>query len=447
MSSKKEVIGGPLLVGGSSDICGSVLNDIVVEMNCALHVCGNVKGSLTIERGANVVVEGSVDGRVVNRGGRLSIHNRGIAKFANTGGPAKAEVDSVLKINLWAIATNWEALAKGSAVESAAVVKANAYGCGADQVVATLSEVGCKTFFVSSLAEAQRVRAIAANSTIYVLNGLFPGTGPAFAALNARPVINSGLEMAEWEAFADSSEWTAGFALNVDTAAGRFGFSLEEAAAIAERHSPRRSVTVLTCLPDTVARPDQRLIERQIALLQDLRGRLASTPVSFACSSGISAGAKAHCDLAVLDAAIYGVNPTPDVRNPMSPVIELRARIIQVRDLPPGSWIGKRPKRLAFVCSDGYPLLGGASDTKSHGTKPQAIVDGQLCRIEGRASMHLLAVDVSNLKDPAAARRGEMVTLIGGQIGVDDLAAAVQSTGSEVLGNLTGRFHRLYYVG
>ncbi len=119
-----------------------------------MHVCGNVKGSLTIERGANVVVEGSVDGKVVNRGGRLSIHNRGIAKFANTGGPPKAEVDSVLKINLWAIATNWVALAKGSAVESAAVVKANAYGCGADQVVATLSEVGCKTFFVSSLAEA-----------------------------------------------------------------------------------------------------------------------------------------------------------------------------------------------------------------------------------------------------------------------------------------------------
>jgi alanine racemase len=131
----------------------------------------------------------------------------------------------------------------------------------------------------------------------------------------------------------------------------------------------------------------------------------------------------------------------------MLPVVELRARIRQVREMTPGSWIGKRAKRLAFVCSDGYPLLDGASDTKAHGTKPQAIVDGQLCRIDSRALMNLLAVDVSYLKDPAAARRGEMVTLIGGPIGVDDLAAAAQSTGSEVLGNLSGRFHRLYYVG
>jgi alanine racemase len=446
MSSKKEIVGGPLLVGGVSDICGTVLNDIVVDMNCTLHVCGNVKGGLTIERGANVVVEGSVDGRVVNRGGRLAIHNRAIAKFAKVDGPPKAEVDSILKINLSAIASNWETLTKGSAVESAAVVKADAYGCGTDQVVTMLSEVGCKTFFVSSLAEARRVRAAAANSTIYVLNGLYPGTGPAFAALNARPVINSDAEMTEWEAFAVSSEWTGGFALNVDPEAGPFGFSLEDAVALAKRHSPRCSVTLLTCHPDT-ARPDQRLVDRQIALLQELRGRLENSPVSLACSSGISIGAKAHCDLALLDAAIYGVNPTPDTRNPMLPVVELRARIRQVREMTPGSWIGKRAKRLAFVCSDGYPLLDGASDTKAHGTKPQAIVDGQLCRIDSRALMNLLAVDVSYLKDPAAARRGEMVTLIGGPIGVDDLAAAAQSTGSEVLGNLSGRFHRLYYVG
>jgi hypothetical protein len=245
MSSKKEIVGGPLLVGGVSDICGTVLNDIVVDMNCTLHVCGNVKGGLTIERGANVVVEGSVDGRVVNRGGRLAIHNRAIAKFAKVDGPPKAEVDSILKINLSAIASNWETLTKGSAVESAAVVKADAYGCGTDQVVTMLSEVGCKTFFVSSLAEARRVRAAAANSTIYVLNGLYPGTGPAFAALNARPVINSDAEMTEWEAFAVSSEWTGGFALNVDPEAGPFGFSLEDAVALAKRHSPRCSVTLI----------------------------------------------------------------------------------------------------------------------------------------------------------------------------------------------------------
>ncbi len=130
--------------------------------------------------------------------------------------------------------------------------------------------------------------------------------------------------------------------------------------------------------------------------------------MSFACSSSVSVGVKAHCDLAVLDAEIYGVNPTLDIRNPMSPVIELRARIIQVRDLSPGSWIGKRPKRLAFVCSDGYPLLGGASDTKS-----QAIVDGQLCRIEGRASMHLLASRAGFIASTMSAEEFETFDRLG----------------------------------
>ena len=96
---------------------------------------------------------------------------------------------------------NWDALAKRIEGECAAVVKADAYGYGIDLVAATLAEVGCKTFFVSNLAEAKSVRAAAPNSTIYVLNGLYLGTGPTFAKVNARPVINSLIEMAEWDRF------------------------------------------------------------------------------------------------------------------------------------------------------------------------------------------------------------------------------------------------------
>ena len=39
------------------------------------------------------------------------------------------------------------------------------------QVTAALSRAGCKTFFVAHLAEARRVRAIAPEAAIYVLNG------------------------------------------------------------------------------------------------------------------------------------------------------------------------------------------------------------------------------------------------------------------------------------
>jgi alanine racemase len=60
--------------------------------------------------------------------------------------------------------------------------------------------------------------------------------------------------------------------------------------------------------------------------------------------------------------------------------------------------------------------------------------------------MDLLAVDVTGVSEPAAVRQGEMVTLIGPEISVDDLAAATKSTGREVLSHFGRRFHRIYHV-
>ena len=65
--------------------------------------------------------------------------------------------------------------------------------------------------------------------------------------------------------------------------------------------------------------------------------------------------------------ALFGVNPTPRSANPMLPVVELRARIIQVRNgtaeggiTDDEGWSAKR-RRLAFVSicqADGFPPSG-----------------------------------------------------------------------------------------
>jgi alanine racemase len=450
MLSAKKDVGELLLVSSSMDINGSVLNDTVVESNCVLHIRGNLKGSLTIEPGANVVVEGSVDGKVINRGGRLVVNNKGVAELVTVDGPPEAEAGGILRINLTAIAFNWHALVRRAESECAAVVKADACGCGIGPITATLARSGCKTFFVSDLAEAKRVRAAAANATIYVLNGLSPGTGPIFAEIKAQPVISSVIEMAEWDVFLAASQWTGGFALNVDTGMSWRGLSLEEAAACAARtHSPNHGITLLMSHLDDGERPDHPLNDRQIRLFQDLRRLYRGVPASLGNLSAIFVGAKARCDLVQLGTALYGVNPTPGARNPMLPVIELRARIAQIRNLAPREtiacnpgWTAKRPTRLAMVSvgyADGYPRSAGAS-------KLRAIVGGTLSPIAGRASMDLLAIDVTDLPDPKAARHGEMVTLIGGELSVDDLAAAAKLTADEVLSNLGHRFHRIYYA-
>jgi alanine racemase len=74
----------------------------------------------------------------------------------------------------------------------------------------------------------------------------------------------------------------------------------------------------------------------------------------------------------------------------------------------------------------------------------QAIVGGRRCPVAGRPSMDLLPIDITDLSDPTAARLGQMVTLIGPEIGIDEFAAAAKSTGREVLSHLGSRFHRIY---
>jgi alanine racemase len=60
--------------------------------------------------------------------------------------------------------------------------------------------------------------------------------------------------------------------------------------------------------------------------------------------------------------------------------------------------------------------------------------------------MDILAIDVTEIPDPAVVRHGNMVTLIGPQISIDELAVACKSTGCEVLSHLGHRFHRIYHV-
>ena len=103
-----------LVVSSSTVISGSVSTDTIVQKNCYLHVRGNVVGSLTLEPGADVLVDGSVDGKIVNRGGRLVVNNKGLTACVALHGPSESEVGAILKINLTAIAFNWERLAKST---------------------------------------------------------------------------------------------------------------------------------------------------------------------------------------------------------------------------------------------------------------------------------------------------------------------------------------------
>jgi alanine racemase len=365
------------------------------------------------------------------------------------------EAGGILTIDLAAIEANWRALAGRTVpIECAAVVKADAYGCGLEPVTTRLAKTGCTTFFVADLVEGRRVRALAPESTIYVLNGIPPHASQAFADSGLRPVINGPAELAEWDQYVAATGWRGGAALHVDTGMNRLGLSPDEAVSIASRvqlenHGFTLLVSHFACA-ETANHP---MNDKQIRLFRELRILFRGVPSSLANSSGIFlGGGVVHCDLVRPGVALYGGNPTPGRANPMRPVVDLKGRIAQVRELKRGDTVGygatftaQRPSRLAIVAA-GYAdgILRSAAAAAERGKPPaQVIIAGKRCPLAGRVSMDLFAVDVTDLPD-GHAKRGGFATIIGGDLGVDEWAGFLGTMSYEVLTGLGRRYHRIY---
>ncbi|QUS39689.1 alanine racemase [Tardiphaga alba] len=361
----------------------------------------------------------------------------------------------LLTIDLDAIVTNWRKLEKASVpAECGAAVKADAYGCGIDRVVPALAKAGCKTFFVATIDEARAAREGAPDAAIYVLNGLSPNAGDAFAAIKAQPVIGTLDELAEWDMFCRRTNWAGGAGVHVDTGMSRLGLSPDEAASLAPRiNSGNHGFTLVISHLACAEQLNNPLNPKQVGAFREIAHLFSGVTSSLANSSGIYLGPSYMFDMVRPGAAIYGVNPTPEAANPMLPVVTLKARILQTRDVARGdtvgygaTWTARRPTRLAIVASgyaDGYFRAAGSSDG-SRGT--EVVIAGQRCPIAGRISMDLMAIDITDLP-PNAARRGHMATLIGDGLTVNDLAHHFGTIPYEVLTSLGRRYQRVYTGG
>jgi alanine racemase len=368
---------------------------------------------------------------------------------------ALATATGILTIDLDAIVANWRKLEKTAVpAECAAVVKANAYGCGAVEVAKALASAGCKTFFVATIEEARVVRSALPTATLYALDGFFQNSGDAYAAIDCKPVIGDLNELAEWDVFCRRSGWNGGAAIHIDTGMNRLGLTIPEAQGIIPRiNAGDHGITLVMSHLVSAELVNNPTNAKQLSAFRDIASLFSGVPASLSNSSGVYLGPQFQFDLVRPGAALYGVNPTPEADNPMRPVVELKARIVQIRNVERGetvgyggTWTARRPTKLAIVSAgyaDGYFRAASAND----GTRgAEVVVAGKRCPIAGRVSMDLVAVDVTDLP-PNAARRGHMVTLIGEGITVDELAHHFGTIGYEVLTNLGPRYARVYQGG
>jgi alanine racemase len=368
---------------------------------------------------------------------------------------ALAAANGVLTVDLDAIVANWRKLEKTAVpAECAAVIKADAYGCGIAPVARALAAAGCKTFFVATLDEARAARAALPSAAIYVLDGFFQNCGDVFAKIDAKPVIGDLNELAEWDVFCRRSGWAGGAAIHIDTGMNRLGLNLVEAQGIVPRiNAGDHGITLVMSHLACAEALNHTLNARQLATFREIASLYSGVPASLSNSSGIYLGPQFQFDLVRPGAALYGVNPTPEADNPMQPVVDLKARIVHVRNVERGdtvgygaTWTARRLTKLAIISAgyaDGYFRAAGSND----GTRgAEVVVAGKRCPIAGRISMDLIAVDITDLPHNAA-RRGHMVTLIGEGITVDELAHHFGTVGYEVLTSLGPRYARVYKGG
>ncbi len=323
----------------------------------------------------------------------------------------------------------------------AAVLKADAYGLGAEKVGTALAKAGCRHFFVATQSEGHALRkAVGPEPLIAVLNGCDPEYWRTVHP-DLVPVINSMDAATPW-CFPNHHEDPGNrpSILHLDTGMARLGVEPAQAARF-RGLKPLYVMTHLACADE----PDHPLnaiqAERFARLCDEF---FPGVPRSFANSSGIFLGERFRSDLARPGCALYGINPTPGKPNPMRQVVTLEGAILQVRTIEAGdtvgyaaSWSAPSRRRIATVAAgyaDGYlRALSGRSFGHLHGVKVPLV---------GRVSMDLTTFDVT---DVPQAKAGDRIVMIGGEGNTpDDIAARCGTIGYEILTSLGARYARVY---
>jgi alanine racemase len=363
-----------------------------------------------------------------------------------------ASATGLLTIDLGQIARNWQAVARlVTPAECGAVVKANAYGLGADRVVPALHKAGCKTFFIATPDEAAEVRRLAPTGTVFALDGLMPGAGEALIAANAIPVLSSLPEVLEWTALAKSSGAKLAAALHVDSGLNRLGLSVSDVQKLINDPNTLRALDIklvmshLACADD----PLDAKNEQQRAAFDARRALLPKARASLAASDGLMLGASYHYDLVRPGYALYGGQAFKGGATPVRPAVHAAARILQVRIVAAGetvgyagSWRAPRKSKIAVIAAgyaDGYARAASSTWDAIGGV---VRINGEFALIAGRVSMDLITADVTDFK--VAVERGDLAEIIGPGLSIEEAGQRAGTIGYEVLTSLSRRFHRDY---
>ncbi len=338
------------------------------------------------------------------------------------------------------------------------VAKADAYGHGAREMAAAAESVGVTQLGVATLHEGLQLRLAGCRLPIVTLSPLLPSEIGDAVANDIDPTVCDEVFAAELSRAAVHSGRPVRFHVEVDTGMGRAGVREPHAADFIGRVAALpglRFASVYTHFPDADS-ADLEFARGQVgrfrALLEELGQQGVRPPRAHASNSaGTMNLPEAHFDWVRVGLGAYGVHPPHDIaQRDLRPVMSLRSRFVQVRDLPAGATVSyartfttTRATRIGVV-----PVGYGHGFSWLLSNRGQMLLKGARVPIVGRVTMDLTMVDVTDV--PGAAV-GDEVVLFGEQDGaritVEEFAGWSETLPYEVMCTIGKRVPRLYAQG
>lgn len=325
-----------------------------------------------------------------------------------------------LEVDLDILAENFRAILRRVApAEVMAVIKANAYGLGVNEIASVLKKNGASYFAVADVNEAIEIHHH--GLPIQILGNLFADEIADAVKYDLICPLNDFETASALNAEAKKQNKTIRGAITVDTGMGRIGMLAKNAfEEIVKINNELENIELFGIYShfSTSWKLEDDYTNQQIGLLKTLVARLAGVNIAMphvyiAASGGIANYPEAFdypFNLVRAGINMYGFCDSWE----LTPVAQLKARLISVRELPSGSFVGynklfrlHKNARIGTIgagYADGIPL--------ALSNKGYVLVNGVFCPIVGRISMDYTTILLDNVPD---VKKGDEVVFFGKQ--------------------------------
>ncbi|MBA6223431.1 alanine racemase [Colwellia sp. MB02u-18] len=322
-----------------------------------------------------------------------------------------------------------------------AVLKANSYGHGLELIAKALPNADA--FGVARIDEALALRAAGIVKPIVLLEGFFAKEDiDILAASNLQTIVHNEQQLAailDAKLDAPLKVW-----LKIDTGMHRLGINPEQLAHFYQALSQSKNVQQPIVLMSHLGCADDKnnlATAKQISLFDQLSADLPLEK-SLANSAGVLLWPESHYQWIRPGLLLYGVSPlaADSYIDGIAPVMTLQSSLISVREIAAGSavgyggaWVSESNTIIGVVAigyGDGYPRHA------PNGTP--VLINGRRVPLIGRVTMDMITVDLGAQSQDSV---GDIATLWGKGLAVEEVAEFATTIPYELLCNITRRVH------